>query len=87
MRVKQTKVYRLANVAVGFHPCFTDFVNFERGKLKPAAMHDVGCALEQPAARFNRGPAPFFVRFARRFYRTLGFRNSRFGDVADYFVR
>ena len=86
MRVKQTEIHRLANVAVGFGPGLADFENFERGKFVAATIHDRGDALEQARALFKRSPTPFPECGHGGFERALRFRNSRFGLVANDLV-
>ena len=46
LRVEEEEIDRLANVAVGFGPRFSDFVNFERGEFEAAPIHDRCDALE-----------------------------------------
>ena len=46
VRVKQTKIDRLADVAIGFRPGLADLKNFERGKFVTAALHDRGDTLK-----------------------------------------
>src|ERR1022692_367073 len=58
LRVKQTEIHRLANVAVSFGPLFADFENFKRGKFEATTVHDRGDALEQARAFLKRCAAP-----------------------------
>ena len=53
MRIKPAEIHRFANVAIRLRPGFADFENFQRRKLETAAVHDIGGALEQSAARFK----------------------------------
>ncbi len=53
LRVEQTKIDRLADVAIGFSPGFANFENFQSGKFVAAPLHDVGGAFQQPATRFK----------------------------------
>ncbi len=46
LRVKQAKIHRLTNVAVGFSPWFADFQNFQRGKFIAPPFHDCGGPLQ-----------------------------------------
>src|SRR5439155_19887416 len=53
MRIKPAEIHRFANIAIRFRPGLADFENFERGELKTPAVHNIGGALEQSAARFK----------------------------------
>ena len=87
LRIKTTKIHRLADVAVGFVPWFAYFENFDCREFVSPAFHDVGGTLQQPRALFERRPAPFTKCRARSFDGAFGFGNSCFSGVSDNLSR
>src|SRR5262249_44868152 len=87
LRVKPTKIDRLADVGVGFGPWLPDFENFYCREFVASALQDVGRALQQLRPLFKRGPPPFFESSPRSFNGALGFVDPSFRSVADNLAR
>ena len=87
LRVEETEIHRLANVAVGFLPRFADFEDFDRAELKAAPLHKRGHAVEQFCSMLDRGATPMVESVASRLDRALRFRNPGLGHHAHGLVR
>src|SRR5438874_12270832 len=80
LRVKQTKIHRFADVAVGFGPSFADLEHFDRGKFKPSTIENRSHAFKQLAAFFEGCVPPDLEGMPCRLHCALGSWNSGFGN-------
>ena len=87
VRIETTEIHRLANVAIGFGPWFSDFKNFNRREVESTPIEYRRHAFEQLAALLERRTTPGFESIMRRLQGQVRFRNSRFGNIADNFIR
>ena len=84
--VEGTKIDGFGNVAVRLSPWLTDLKDFERGKLKPAALENFSGAFQQLTAFFKRSATPFLECHPCSGDGAFSFGYASFGSVADDLV-